>query len=506
MIGVIVLAGPFPEMHGLDADRSPSLLPLGDRPALQHIVETLVTQGITSIELIVGYAPERVEHLLGNGDRWGCRFRYHLAADPDRLYRSLKVISGLSAEPWVLIHAERFPCVEFSATFEAAGANRPVLYYVTARQDHGGDFQPRVWGGTVIMPPTDVTDTIANYSYTELRTELEQGLSEGYAESIDTPGWIDVSNPMALLRSQADLLDRKLPGLLINGNERVTDIWISRNVTIHPSAQLIAPLYIGPNSRISRNCKIGPHVVIGSDCIIDGKTQIENSLIIEGSYVGEALEVRTSIVSHNLLVNARLNAAVDVAENFLIGRLDTQRRGERISRAVQAIVAILLFALLVPFTLIGLIVWTFRGKGMTAIRAICLPAEERAAYELNDYILPCFGADAWETPLPASWTAFTRQFLPGLVGVIRGQLHLVGLPPRTAAQVAALNEEWRELYLNGRPGLITEASIASTPSNNKDEMMLYLADAYYTVQRSLGHDLILFAKYFVRLIIPKRDS
>src|ERR1700749_1228772 len=114
MIGVIVLSGPFKGMHGLDADRSPSLLPLGDRPALQHIVESLVTQGITSIELIVAHAPERVEELLGTGDRWGCKFRYHLAADPTRLYRSLKVIAGISAEPWVLIHAERFPCVEFN--------------------------------------------------------------------------------------------------------------------------------------------------------------------------------------------------------------------------------------------------------------------------------------------------------------------------------------------------------------------------------------------------------
>src|ERR1700679_2445933 len=113
MTGVIVLSGPFPGMHGLDAHRSPSLLPLGDRPALQHIVESLVTQGITSIELIVDHGPERVEALLGNGDRWGCSFRYHLAAQPDRPYRSLKVIPGISTEPWVLIHAERYPCVDF---------------------------------------------------------------------------------------------------------------------------------------------------------------------------------------------------------------------------------------------------------------------------------------------------------------------------------------------------------------------------------------------------------
>src|ERR1700687_4193171 len=104
MIGVIVVPGPSPRMHGLDTERPAPLLPLGDRPVLQHIIESLAAQGIPSIELIVSHAPERVEALLGNGDRWGCSFRYHLAAQPERPYRSLKIISQTKTEPWVLIH------------------------------------------------------------------------------------------------------------------------------------------------------------------------------------------------------------------------------------------------------------------------------------------------------------------------------------------------------------------------------------------------------------------
>ncbi len=125
MIGVIVVPGPSSRMHGLDTERPASLLPLGDRPVLQHIIELLAAQGITSIELIANHAPERIEAMLGNGDRWGCSFRYHLAAQSERPYRSLKIISQTKTEPWVLVHAERYPCVELGT----AKDSETTLYF-----------------------------------------------------------------------------------------------------------------------------------------------------------------------------------------------------------------------------------------------------------------------------------------------------------------------------------------------------------------------------------------
>jgi len=252
MIGVVVLSGPFAGMHGLDAQRSPSLLPLGDRPALQHIVESLVTQGITSIELIVDHGPERVEALLGNGDRWGCAFRYHLPAQSDRPYRSLKIIQDLSTEPWVLIHAEQYPCVEFSAP----DPKKAVLYYGnfhnSSDPSSAAPAPESAWGGTALLPPMVITEEIANYTFDELRAYLERLVATNEASVMSTTDWLDVSTPSRLLNSQNALLDKKLRGLLISGTERSSGIWVSRNATIHPSVTLIPPLYIGTNTRLSK--------------------------------------------------------------------------------------------------------------------------------------------------------------------------------------------------------------------------------------------------------------
>lgn len=508
MTGVIVLSGPFPGMHGLDAHRSPSLLPLGDRPALQHIVESLVTQGITSIELIVDHGPERVEALLGNGDRWGCTFRYHLPAQPDRPYRSLKVIQNLGTEPWVLIHAEQYPCVEFTLLSPA----KAVLYYgsfqnsADTSSDHSSN-PPRPensWGGTVLMPPTDVGDEIANCTLDELREYFERRLAEDAATTVTTTEWLDVSSPVRLLNSQNALLDKKLRGLLISGTERSPGIWVSRNATIHPSVTLVPPLYIGTNSRLSKGVRIGPYAVIGGDCIVDSNTVIDHSLVFEGSYVGEALEVHKAIVAHNLLVNVRLDASVDISENFLLGRLDRPSRRTWISQGVQSLLAMVLFLVFLPFFLISAIYYGLvRRLSYVTINAVVLPVEDKLN-GLRTFSILCAGSDAWSIPRPAGWGAFTRQFLPGLIAVICGRLSLVGMPPRTIAETEALPEDWREIYFRGKAGLITEAGTTST--DVADEMQLYLADAYYSVQRSRSHDVTLAAKYFARLIVPMRKA
>jgi NDP-sugar pyrophosphorylase family protein len=509
MIGVIVLPGPTSEMHGLDAQRSLSLLPLGDRPMLQHIVESLVSQGITSIELIVGHAPEQVEALLGNGDRWGCSFRYHLEVQPERPYRSLRIITQTKTEPWVLVHAEHYPCLELPS----GPVSKAVLFYGTlngrsngssngSNNGHGPTPTACVWRGTAVFPAGNWSDVFANQTPEELRRHLQQLASSDEATVVSTADWIDASTPGGLLETQTRLLDRRLDGLLISGTERHPGIWISRNVVIHPSVELIAPLYIGPNSRINRGVKLGPNAVISGECIVDTNTTIEHSLVIAGSYIGEGLELNKAVVDRNLLINVQLDTSVDILESFLLGGLKQQHRQSWFGRGLQAILALALALLFLPISLLSILYFALaRRLSYASVQMVQLPTHQNTM-SARTYPLPCLGADAWSTFRPAGWGAFLRQFLPGLFAVASGRLSFVGLPPRTVAEIEKLSDEWRSMYLDGKAGLITEACIASTDPD--DETQLYIADAYYAARQSLLYDLKLASKYFLRLIVPAR--
>jgi NDP-sugar pyrophosphorylase family protein len=492
MIAVIIVPGPSTRMHGLDAKRSLALLPLGDRPVLQHIVESLAAQGITSIELIISHAPEAVEALLGTGDRWGCKFKYHLSTQPQNPYRSLRVIPELRSQPWVLIHGECYPCLKF----DSGKLDSPVLFY--GSHDDGLTVSEN-WKGTAIFPPGIFDDEFASQTVDEMFSSISNFADKFKANLVNVASWIDASSPASFLKSQTMLLERRLDGLMISGTERESGIWISRNVVVHPSVILTAPLYVGPNTRLNRGVRVGPNAVIEGECIVDTNTSIEDSMIAAGSYVGEGLELNRALVDRNLLINARLGTGVNVVESFLLGGLKASRQSWWI-RAIQSLLAVLLTLLLSPITLLAIAFYALiRRQGLTSIPAVSLPAKE-GEKEVKTHALYCIGDDAWSKSRKAGWLAFTRQFLPGLLSVAAGRINLVGLPPRTASEIAELTAEWREMYLAGTSGLITEASVAA--HDPEDEVQRYLADAYYVVTKSFIYNLKLALRYFSRLILP----
>ena len=504
MIGVIVVPGHSEKMHHLDMKRSLALLPLGDRPMLQHVIESFVAQGVTSIELIVGHAPEKVEGLLGNGDRWGCKFRYHLATQPERPYRSLKVISELRAEPWTLVHAECFPCLNLPD----GEIEKPVLFYGPSSNSSAGEHIAQSpserWKGAAVFPPGSLTDTFANLTADELRAHLEDLARTSEATVVNVPVWLDASSPASLLQTQTLLLDRKLNGLVISGTEREPGIWISRNVVIHPTAELIAPLYVGPNSRLNRGVRLGPNAVIEGECIVDTNTTIESTLVTSGSYIGEGLELNDAVVDHNLLINVRLGTSVDIVESFLLGGLKRSRRPNWVARTMQSVLAALLIILFFPVSILSLLVFgLLRRLSYTTVQMVQLPARENELGS-RSYALPCLGADAWVVPRVAGWRTFLRQFLPGLFAVALGRISFVGLPPRTPEEIRKLSSDWRALYLQGVSGLITEAALAIADPG--DETQRYLADAYYVVRQSFLHNLKLAAQYFLRLVFPVKSN
>ena len=75
------------------------LLPLIDRPFIQHIVEYVAGTGVAGhIDIVLNHQPETVEALLGDGARWGLQFDYHLTRDPARPYGMLPTLSA-NGEP-----------------------------------------------------------------------------------------------------------------------------------------------------------------------------------------------------------------------------------------------------------------------------------------------------------------------------------------------------------------------------------------------------------------------
>ena len=78
MKAVIIATGYAPNIEGLTKSVSAEMLPLLDRPFLQHIVESLINRGISSVDFIINEHAHVIEDLFSSGQRWGSEFKYHL--------------------------------------------------------------------------------------------------------------------------------------------------------------------------------------------------------------------------------------------------------------------------------------------------------------------------------------------------------------------------------------------------------------------------------------------
>ena len=493
MKAIIIATGHLPESDGLNRGLFTPMAPLVDRPFVQHVVEYIIASGASELHIVLCNSPERVERHLGDGTRWGKQIRYHLVSDPQRPYEALRYMA-LEDEPGpvLLAHADRLPQAVLAADRETL-CPPPLLYCrIQAPQDQSGvevDWSGWAWvsGECLAKLPLD-----GDWKAVE-RALIRQAGCKGRQVAVDQV--LDGRSYEGLLAAHRCVMTKRFEGLMIGGREVDEGIWLSRNVSLHPRAQLHPPVYIGENCRIGAGVDLGPHAVVGRDCVLDKGCKAENALIYPSSYVGESLELVDVAVDKNRLVNVRLQAIASVVDDFILGSIDRDHLRPWIGRLVSRAVALGLLAVLWPVLLLTVAILAVGRKGPVVHRrdVVRLPALFKEA-DWTTFKLLSFASD----PPKSRFKHLLLHFLPALINIARGELRFVGVPPRTKEQIKGLQFEWRNLYLAAKSGIIDEAYLQYGTASSEDEK--YAAEAYYTVTAGLRGDLKLVLRYCFALL------
>jgi lipopolysaccharide/colanic/teichoic acid biosynthesis glycosyltransferase len=227
-----------------------------------------------------------------------------------------------------------------------------------------------------------------------------------------------------------------------------------------------------------------------------------DSMVAAGTFVGEGLELDSVIVDRNRLLNIRLETSLIASEAFLLGNLTGSASSRGMYRALSIVAALTILAFLWPVLLLTLLyVALSRADTLSQRPAVRLPSDDDPVNWRETLIL-----NIRYDRSDGRAGDFFFHFLPGLVSVLRGKLFLVGVNPRSRAQVLALPSDWRSLYLKTKCGLITEAAVMFGQDPTEDE--LYTAEAFYSATESIGHDCRLFGMWVWRTIagFPKSEN
>jgi lipopolysaccharide/colanic/teichoic acid biosynthesis glycosyltransferase len=454
----------------------------------------LTDRGVTQFEFFLSHLPEEVEAFLGNGERWGCNFRYHIVSDERLFYQSLSRLELLPEENLIIGHTDSLP-VDGTITAIRQLSEKPAIIVTATDQDAEKDCHWTGWAGvhSALLPRLfECRD----------RNEVMRVLCEEQAIPVEVApdSILNLDSPNSLLDSQLRVLNRTPEDLLLGGRELETNVRFGRQTRVHRSVKFEAPAFLGENVQVGKNVVIGSNSVIGKNCVLDDGCSIANSVVMPNTYVGRDIDLRNSLACRGFLVNAQHQTALEIDDSFILGDLKRGVSGGRQNLLLSRIIAASALLLLSPVLMLTALILRITRRGPVMYRWNAVTRNANNGSRLVEFerfsFLP---AKARNQDTGIKTLLLDR--LPNLVNVVRGEMGFVGPKPKSLAELDSIPPSWRELYLEARPGIISEAELILGPDAEAEE--LYAVEAVYSVTRHGLRDFKLGIDYLRRSLLGR---
>ena len=111
---VIMAGGKGTRLRPLTEDLPKPMLPVGDRPIMEHIIEQMRVAGIQRVNITTHYQPEKITDYFGDGQQFGVKLNYVAEDRPLGTAGALGLMEP-TAEPLLVINGDILTEVDFRA-------------------------------------------------------------------------------------------------------------------------------------------------------------------------------------------------------------------------------------------------------------------------------------------------------------------------------------------------------------------------------------------------------
>jgi dTDP-glucose pyrophosphorylase len=133
---VLMLGGLGTRLRPLTQSVPKPMLKVGNRPILEHIVETLVSQGFNEFYFCINYLGNMIRDYFGNGDKWGATIHY--VEEPTRMGTAgaLSLLPHLPQTPFIVMNGDLLTKVDFKALIDFHQEQRAMLTVCVREHEH----------------------------------------------------------------------------------------------------------------------------------------------------------------------------------------------------------------------------------------------------------------------------------------------------------------------------------------------------------------------------------
>ncbi|MUW13235.1 NTP transferase domain-containing protein [Halorubrum sp. CBA1125] len=377
MKAVVLAAGKGERLWPLTENRPKPMIPVANRPILEHIVDALETAGIDEAVFVVGSNRERIQSYFEDGRDWGVDISYVVQDQQLGTGHALLQAESYVGESFVALNGDRIVSAEIVERVWARHreTDDPVVGVTkTANPSRYGvvEFDGRDVAGIEEQPIPELAKSdfinAGVYAFTpdifgairQIDSHGEQALTDALKPFIEDRRlravryrglWLDVSEPWDLLTVNDALISARGPpestaeSATIDDTAVVADAAVlGDGTTVHPQAAVLQSTTAGDNvsvgpGAIIENAILLPDATVQAgavvrDCIVGANTTIGPNTTIEGGTTDVVLDDTVyQDVSFGALVgdNVAIGGNVTVAPGAIVGNNATVEGATRVS-------------------------------------------------------------------------------------------------------------------------------------------------------------------------------
>lgn len=353
MKAVILAAGEGNRMRPLTHTRPKVMIPIANRPILEHVLIEAKEAGIGEFIFVVGYCDEQVRSYFGHGKKWGVNVAYCEQRKQLGTADAIRMVEGMLDSNFLVMNGD---VVIGREDISRLASNGGITMSVIEVMDSFGLGMVELKEGKIARvyektqnPPTNMANT-GLYLFTpeifsvisrtqksprgeyEITGSVQLLLEAGYDISYqEIKNWFNLTYPWDLLPANESLMAGIEPQNLGEIEENVVMkgvIAIGRNTTIKSGTYIEGPVIIGDNCEIGPNCYIRPSTSIGEGCHLGAAVEVKNSIIMKGSKIPHQSYVGDSVIGEqcNLGAGTKIaNLRLD-KKDIRVAGIETGRR------------------------------------------------------------------------------------------------------------------------------------------------------------------------------------
>jgi mannose-1-phosphate guanylyltransferase/phosphomannomutase len=333
-------------LRPMTANLPKPMLPVANRPVLEHVLRLLRRHGITETVVTVQFLASLVRNYFGDGDELEMSLQYATEQRPMGTAGSVKnAESALADEPFLVMSGDALTDADLTRMIEfhrSSGAlvtvglqsvPDPLEYGIVICDPDGRVnrfLEKPTWGqvfsdtvntGIYVMEPEVLAHVPADRESDwsgEIFPKLLEAGAPLYGYRFDGY-WEDVGTLESYRQVHVDVLNREVE-IEIGAFEVSPGVWLGEGAEIDPDVEITGPVLVGDYTRVEAGAELRSYAVLGANVVVKAGAVVERSIVHDNVFIGQRASLRGCTVGRNtdVMRAARIDEGAVVGDDCVI--------------------------------------------------------------------------------------------------------------------------------------------------------------------------------------------